>query len=81
MDYNVMSDGILKSIGGRDNVKHVYHCVTRLRFELKDESLYQPDKAVIVPDVLGAFLRFGEYQFVIGAKVPEVYKAVLRRLQ
>lgn len=81
MNYEVMSDKILKSIGGRDNIKRVYHCVTRLRFELYDESLYQPDEAMMVPDISGVFLRFGEYQYVIGVEVTEVYKAVLRRLQ
>jgi len=81
MNYDVMSDKILESIGGRENIKRIYHCVTRLRFELIDESLYQADKAMMIPDIPGVFLRFGEYQFVIGVEVTEVYKAVLRGLQ
>jgi len=81
MNYDVMSNEILASIGGRENIKRVYHCITRLRFELNDESLYQTDRARAVPDIAGVFLRFGEYQFVIGMEVTEVYKAVLRRLQ
>jgi len=81
MNYDVMSDRILIAIGGRDNISHVYHCVTRLRFVLYDESLYQSDEAMMIPDVSGVFLRFGEYQFVIGIEVAEVYKAVMRRIQ
>jgi len=80
MDYDVMSDEILSSIGGRDNIKRVYHCITRLRFELKDASLYLPDKAEQIPDVAGVFIRFGEYQFVIGIEAGMIYKAILSRL-
>ena len=38
MDYNRIASDILENVGGKDNVKSVTHCFTRLRFVLKDES-------------------------------------------
>ncbi|SYW10229.1 PTS transporter subunit EIIB [Oenococcus oeni] len=38
MDYKELATNILKNVGGKENVNDVIHCVTRLRFHLKDES-------------------------------------------
>ncbi|QAT62927.1 hypothetical protein EQM13_15820 [Acidilutibacter cellobiosedens] len=38
-DYSIMSSEIVKSIGGKDNISFFTHCVTRLRFNLKDKGL------------------------------------------
>ena len=37
MDYKEIADQIIIAIGGHDNVKYVTHCVTRLRFVLKNK--------------------------------------------
>lgn len=37
--YESLAQQIVKLVGGKDNVNHVYHCQTRLRFKLKDESM------------------------------------------
>lgn len=41
MKYQKLCDEIITKVGGRDNVLDVSHCITRLRFHLKDESLAQ----------------------------------------
>lgn len=38
MDYNQLAKEILQAVGGKNNVNEVYHCITRLRFQLKDQS-------------------------------------------
>ena len=43
--YTNMAESILKEIGGKENISTVVHCMTRLRFTLKDESLL--DKSAI----------------------------------
>lgn len=35
MDYNQLAKEILQAVGGKNNVNEVYHCITRLRFQLK----------------------------------------------
>lgn len=42
MKYQKLCDEIITKVGGRDNVLDVSHCITRLRFHLKDESLARP---------------------------------------
>ena len=41
--YTELAEDILKHVGGKENVNSLKHCVTRLRFDLKDES-----KAVMI---------------------------------
>ena len=38
MKYEKMIQSILKEVGGHENIENVYHCATRLRFQLKDET-------------------------------------------
>lgn len=77
MDYNKTAREIIENVGGRDNIRSVMHCVTRVRFVLKDDSI-PVDKNVEAIDGVMKVVRSGEqYQVVIGAKVNSVYKAVL----
>ena len=43
MDYGRIASDILTNVGGKENVKSVTHCFTRLRFVLKDESKAKKD--------------------------------------
>lgn len=69
---------IIRHIGGEDNVKSVYHCATRLRFTLHDAG--RADKAAIerVPGVISVVEGAGQWQVVIGAKVADFYRELLK---
>lgn len=67
-------DTILSGVGGKDNIKLVTHCVTRLRFVLIDESLI--DKTLIenLDFIKGTFSSNGQFQIIIGqGKVDKVH--------
>lgn len=65
---------IVEAIGGKDNIAAATHCVTRLRFALKDEAKVDKDKLENIDLVKGSFSANGQYQVVIGqGLVDKVY--------
>ena len=71
---------IIAGIGGADNVKSVIHCITRVRFYLKDESLADDDAVSGTDGVIDVAKAGGQYQVVIGAEVGDVYDAIVAQL-
>lgn len=68
---------VLKLVGEKENISHVFHCMTRLRFNLKDNGLANLEKIKEVEGVYGVQIAEGELQIIIGAGVNSVYNAVL----
>ena len=75
--YTELAQDIINHIGGRENVSSVKHCVTRLRFTLKDESKADTDYLMERDGVVTVIKAGGQYQVVIGNHVPDVYAEVL----
>lgn len=69
---------VLKAVGGSENVTSVTHCMTRLRFNLKDMGLPKEDEIKAIRGVLGVAVAGGQYQVIIGQNVPKVYAEVCR---
>lgn len=76
-DYSELAKDIVAHVGGKENVNNVRHCVTRLRFVLKDESKADTDYLKQRDGVVTVVKAGGQYQVVIGNHVPDVYAAVL----
>lgn len=76
-DYNALAKSVVETIGGEENIASLTHCVTRLRFKLKDESKADDKAVAAVPGVLKVLKSAGQYQVVIGPDVADAYKAVL----
>jgi PTS system beta-glucosides-specific IIC component len=76
--YTDLAEDIVEKVGGSDNVKEVRHCVTRLRFYLKDESKADTEYLKNRDGVVTVMQAGGQYQVVIGNHVPEVYEEVVR---
>src|SRR5699024_3033765 len=74
--YNDLAQNILDGIGGKDNISMSTHCMTRLRFNVKDESAVDGDAIRNTSGVLGINKSGGQYQVIIGQQVPKVYKAL-----
>ena len=76
-DYAAISKKIVENIGGVENIASVTHCMTRLRFVVKDEGKIN-DAAVKATDgVMGVVNQGGQYQIIIGNHVEEAYNEVL----
>lgn len=75
--YQNMAKQIIQSVGGSKNVISVTHCMTRLRFNLKDMSIPQDETISQIAGVLGVARSGGQYQIIIGQTVNEVYDAVV----
>ncbi|WKF85096.1 glucose PTS transporter subunit IIA [Lacticaseibacillus pantheris] len=71
---------VLAEVGGPDNINSVIHCITRLRFYLKDESIPDDDTVRQTPGVLDVARAGGQYQVVIGQTVGDVYDEVIAQL-
>lgn len=75
--YESLAKEIVKNIGGKENVSSLTHCITRLRFKLKDESKANDQVIKDMDGVVTVMKSGGQYQVVIGNHVPEVYADVM----
>lgn len=80
MNYSKIAEDIINNVGGKENIKSLTHCFTRLRFILKEEK--KANKAVIeqLEGVISVVQSSGEYQIVCGAKVNNIYDALIQLL-
>lgn len=79
-DYQSLAASIIEQVGGKDNITSVTHCVTRLRFALKDESKASDEQVKAIKDVIDIVHGNGQYQVVIGMDVEDAYDAVVSQL-
>ena len=74
--YESLAKSIVANVGGKGNVTNVTHCVTRLRFTLKDEAKANDEVLKNMDGVVTVMKAGGQYQVVIGNHVPDVFKDV-----
>lgn len=80
MDYNSIANDIIKNVGGKENVKNVTHCFTRLRFVLNDDSKANKEVIEHMEGVISVVIAGGQFQVVCGAKVTKIYDEVVKIL-
>ncbi|MGS7947448.1 PTS transporter subunit EIIB [Klebsiella pneumoniae] len=76
MNYNEIAEKIIHEVGGAKNIDNVYNCMTRLRFELKNESLANDEKIKSISGVTGIVRQGGQYQLIIGKEVVNFFNAI-----
>jgi PTS system beta-glucosides-specific IIC component len=77
--YDGLARIIIQNVGGKENIKSLTHCVTRLRFVLKDESKANTDILKETDGVVTVVQSGGQYQVVIGQQVADVYDVVCEK--
>ena len=75
--YDSLSRIIIQNVGGKDNIINVSHCVTRLRFRLKDESKANTDILKETDGIVTVVKSGGQYMVVIGNHVPDVFDSLV----
>ena len=76
INHRQLATDILQAIGGKDNITAVTHCMTRLRFNLKDESIPNDEQIKAIHGVMGVARSSGQYQIIVGTGVSKVYQAL-----
>jgi beta-glucoside PTS system EIICBA component len=76
MNYEKLAKDIVHLVGGENNVVSLVHCATRLRFVLKDEAKADKGKLEKTDGIITVKQSGGQFQVVVGNKVPEVYNAI-----
>ena len=78
MRYEKLCKDIIKNVGGKENVISVIHCITRLRFSLKDEGQANTNLLKNMDGVMDVIKANGQYQVVIGTHVEDVYNDLIK---
>ena len=77
--YDGLAKIIIQNVGGRGNIISLSHCITRLRFKLKDESKVNMEMLKETDGIVTVMRSGGQYQVVIGNHVPDVYTVVCEK--
>ena len=75
-NYEEMSKQILEYVGGKENITQLTHCVTRLRFNVRDKSVVKVNEIEKIKGVMGTQWSGEQFQIIIGGEVGDVYKVV-----
>ena len=76
-NYDSLAKEIVEKVGGVENINSLFHCVTRLRFRLKDSSKADRESIKNIQGVLSVVEGNGQFQVVIGNHVTDVFETVL----
>lgn len=79
MDKKETAKSVVALVGGKENIAHLEHCSTRLRFTLKDDGLVEKEQLEKVDGVIGVRQNV-QCQVIIGNDVVEVYDEVMQIL-
>ncbi|UUX35181.1 PTS transporter subunit EIIC [Fundicoccus culcitae] len=78
-DYKQLAHNIVENVGSESNISYLVHCVTRLRFNLKDKSLINKEALHNLNGVLGFLEQNGQFQVIIGEDVGNVYEEIMKQ--
>lgn len=78
-NYDQLAEEVIEYVGGKDNVTFFTHCITRLRFNVKDQSKVNEEELKKVQGVLGCQWISGQFQIIIGQQVDQVYDVICKK--
>ncbi|MGC5773125.1 beta-glucoside-specific PTS transporter subunit IIABC [Paenibacillus pabuli] len=78
MKHQETAQEIIKAVGGTNNINSVYHCVTRLRFDLKNNDKVDHNSLKKLDKVMGTNISGDQFQVIIGNDVSKVFDAMVK---
>lgn len=80
MNYKTLASDIVKNVGGEENIQVVNHCMTRLRFKLKDVSKADKEALENLNGVLGVVYAGEQYMVILGQHLLPTYESIVKDL-
>lgn len=74
-DWDKLARDVIEHVGGTENISGMTHCATRLRLNLKDESIVDDEEVRAIDGVVNVAHGGGQYQILIGIEVPKLYES------
>ena len=81
MDKREVVKLIIQNVGGKENINNVWHCMTRLRLDLKDNNKINQENINRLDGIMGSQLQSDQYQIVIGTNVKDYYDLFSKELE
>ena len=75
-DYAEIADTLMAALGGKENITRLFHCMTRLRFYVKDRTKINEKEILKVSGISGVNWHEDQFQVIAGNEVNEMYKAL-----
>ena len=77
-DYAPSAKKLVQALGGKDNITRVFHCMTRLRFYVKDRSKINEADIKKLPEISGVNWHQDQFQVIAGNEVNEMYAELVK---
>lgn len=72
-NYELISKKILENVGGTQNISLAFHCITRLRLNVKDNSIVKIEEIKKIDGIIGVQYSVGQLQIIIGPEIETLY--------
>lgn len=77
-DYGQSAEKLVQALGGKENITRVFHCMTRLRFYVKDRSMINEEEIKKLPEISGVNWHQDQFQVIAGNEVNEMYAELVK---
>ena len=77
--YLKLAETVPSLIGGKENIAFFTHCITRLRFNLKDKNLVNVEEIEKISGVIGTQWSGDQFQIIIGQSVGDAYDLICEK--
>lgn len=80
MNHEEVAKEVIANIGGKENVNNAWHCMTRLRFNLKDKDKVNDEQLNKIPGIVGVTYQSDQLQIIIGTHVSDYFTPLSKLL-
>ena len=77
-DYSKSAEKLVQAMGGKDNITRVFHCMTRLRFYVKDKNKIDEAEIKKLSEISGVNWHQDQFQVIAGNEVNEMYAELVK---